>query len=450
MNLKLMFALLAVFSLILPIHATATCCNSTGICVCLSPSSCTYTCNPSSYNCDENSANGCESATACNHYTFQRYTFNLSDYALSSIRSITYCFEGYYTATGSGSAKLQHYNVTSSSWVDDQSIDTSKTVKCTTLTNINDALNDTQIFQFAARGYTGDSGSVYIYADNVNLSISYGSGSPLVWVNGKFGSALSLNGTGQYASATNSPTLSITGALTVEAWVKPSSVTSTQTILQKANSTDENYGLFLNGSSVYFEWTNGGTKSVQASANLQPGNWYHIAAVFTYPGTIKIYVNGVQNASNSTTADLQTNNGDLWIGFNKATTYPLNGTIDEVAIYSRAKSADEIAADANPLFVSLNIRDALNNSVPVRGSTSGYVNPGANNTLYVKMNNNGNLNMVAGAYAGLYSLRLYLINAKANLFLQTAEQGVSSVQAIIPIQLQIYNQFFSSLIIANK
>jgi hypothetical protein len=455
MNLKLMFALLAVFSLILPIHATATCCNSTGICVCSCASSCTYTCNPSSYNCDENSVNGCESSTPCNQYTFQRYTFNLSAHTPSSIKSITYCFEGYYTATGSGSAKLQYYNVTSNSWVDDQSLDTwPQTVKCTTLTSINDVLNATEIFQFAVRGYTGSSGTVSIYADNVNLSVSYGTGGILSWTNGKFSNALSFDGSGAYASASDFWSLNINGALTAEAWVKPSTVTPAyQTILQKANSTSENYGLYLKGSEVYFEWTGGGSsRSIQTtSANLQPNTWYHVATVFNYSASsVKIYVNGVENASGSASYDLTKNSGSLSLGQNNGLTYPFNGTIDEVAIYSRAKSADEIYADANPVFVSLDIRDSLNNSVMPMSSNSGYINAGANNTMYLKLSNNGNLNMTVGDYAGTYSLRFYITNAKANLLLQTIQQGVSSMQAVLPVQLQIYNQLFSNLIITSK
>jgi hypothetical protein len=58
--------------------------------------------------------------------------------------------------------------------------------------------------------------------------------------------------------------------------------------------------------------------------------------------------------------------------------------------------------------------------------------------------------MTAGDYAGTYSLRLYINNTKANLLLTTIQQGVSSMQAILPIQLQLYQQIFNNLIIASK
>lgn len=454
MNLKIGFVLLTMFSLVLLVDASAMCCYSSGVCNCHTYTSCTYTCDLNYYNCNGIASDGCETGTPCNHYAFQRYTFNLSAYTLSNIKSITYCFRGYYSSTGSGTAYLEYYNVTSSSWVYDQPISSSILTICHTFTSITDVVDAaSNLTQFAARGYTGDSGTVGIDADMVNLTVNYGSGSIILWTSGKFGNALSFDGTGSYATASDSSNLNITGSLTVEAWVKPSTTAPAyQTILQKATATDENYGLFLKGSEVYFEWINSGAKNVQTtSANLQPNTWYHIAAVFNYPSSyVKIYINGVQNASSSPSADLTTNNGNLLIGNDYANSYPFNGTIDEVAVYSRAKSASEIYADANSMFVSLNIKDSLSSSVSARGATSGYINPGANNTLYLTTNNNGNLNMTAGDYAGTYSLRLYINNTKANLLLTTIQQGVSSMQAILPIQLQLYQQIFNNLIIASK
>jgi hypothetical protein len=58
--------------------------------------------------------------------------------------------------------------------------------------------------------------------------------------------------------------------------------------------------------------------------------------------------------------------------------------------------------------------------------------------------------MTVGAYAGFYSFRIYVNNTGANLLLNITEPGASSIQVVFPIQLQIYRQVFSSLIIAQK
>lgn len=96
------------------------------------------------------------------------------------------------------------------------------------------------------------------------------------------------------------------------------------------------------------------------------------------------------------------------------------------------------------------MRDALNSSVTVRGASAGYVNPGGNNTFYLKTNNNGMLNMTAGGYSGLYSLRMHANNTRASLLIKTVQEGVSSIQAVLPVQLRLYQQTFSNLIIAEK
>ncbi|MEM3556125.1 MAG: LamG domain-containing protein [Candidatus Micrarchaeia archaeon] len=454
MRLKFVFVLFALFFIAVFTHAYSTCCNPAGTCTCTSYGSCSYTCNSGFYNCDGNSANGCESDTPCNQYTFQRFTFDLSDYNLNEIISMKYCFEGYYT--GSGTAKLQYYNVTSASWVDDQSLDTSESVKCKTFTTgLEDVVNQTsKIFQFAARGYTGSSGSVVIYTDNVNLTLSRSAAPAVVeWVDGAYGSAILFDGS-NYITSEDSPSLDMVNQLTIEAWVRPSTVNPAaiyQTILHKGNSSAENYGLYLKNDELYFEWINGGTYSAETTeANLQPDAWSHVAAVFNYSGnSIKLYVNGEEKGISSTPAALLPNEFPLAIGGHGSGAYYFNGTIDEVAIYSRAKSAEEIYADAHPLYISLDVRDALNNSVSIGGASSGYINPGGNNTFHLKLDG-GSLNVTAGDYSGLYSLRIYSNSTRANLLIKTVQEGVSSIKAILPVQVTIYGQLFRNLILAEK
>lgn len=270
------------------------------------------------------------------------------------------------------------------------------------------------------------------------------------WVNGYSGYALEL-GT-QYAVANDSQSLGITNQLTIEAWVKPYTVSPAQTwqtILHKGNNTVENYWLGLQNNEVEFMWTDASQSQhtvITSGANVQPNTWSHIAVVFNYSDAVRLYVNGSQVESASAAANLQTNEHPLIIG-TALGQWNFSGVIDEVAIYSRAKTADEIYADANPIYILLDVRDALNNSVTVRGGSAGYINPGGNNTFCLKTNDNGMLNMTAGDYAGFYSLRIYANNTRANLLLKTVLEGVSDVQALLPIQLKIYNQTFGNLIL---
>jgi len=418
--------------------------------------SCTYTCNSGNYDANGLDSDGCENTTAAYIHTFQRYTFNLVAYTWTDVDGLDFCFEGKYASTGgTASANLQWYNVTAAAWVNVTAISTTEGTVCLTFSgaNLTDIYNSTGTWvQFAARGNQSKQGDTNtLSGDYAYLSISYANPTA-PWITGKSGNGISLNGTGVYGEANDSASLGITGQLTLEAWVNPSTVTPAyQTIVHKGTSPAENYGLYLEQDELYFEWINSGTRSTATtSANMQNNTWYHIAVVFNYSGnSVKLYVNGTQMASSSTPSDLLTDIGVLRIGANSSAGNYFNGTIDDVAIYSRAKSADEIAADANPIYVSTNIVDSLNNSISIRGSTSGYVNAGGNNTLYVKTSNGG-FNMTAGAYSGMYSLRVYVNNTKANLLLNLVESGVSSIQVIIPVQLRISQQTFNTLVIAEK
>ena len=434
---------------------------------CTTTGGCAYFCNSGKYDTDGTDSNGCESSTASYTFGFQRYTFNISSY-WDETNGVTFYWEGKYNITSStiqspqNSSELYWYNVTSASWVFWQTLPYNSENSYTIFfsgDNLTDLYNATSgLVQFAVRGNMSKTGhNLTIYADYAYLSVAYTFGSS--WAASEFNWGAGLDGT-NYAEISDSSSLDITTQqLTLEAWVKPDTISpSYQTILHKGDSSNENYGLYLKGDEVYFEWVNAGVYSAEtATANLQPNTWYHIAVVSLFitapvpcPSCVNIFVDGSLAGTGSTPAEIVANDAPLTFGKNVSTGNYFNGIIDEVAIYSRIKSADEIAADANPLYVSLDVRDALNNPVTVRGTSAGYVNPGGNNTFHLKTNNNGMLNMTAGDYTGLYSLRMYANRTRADLLIKTVQEGVSSIQAVLPVQLRIYQQTFSNLIISEK
>ena len=276
---------------------------------------------------------------------------------------------------------------------------------------------------------------------------------------GKSGYALTFDGTDDYVEVPDSDILDV-NRFTFETWLISNSDTQSSgggcAKVTAKNKTDaecggtypyalqddcsqNNIGAYIYTSAVY---------SVMGPPWSSFNNWTHIA--MTYNGsTLRLYVNGTLYGENTTASgNLCANSMPLIIG--AGTTEFFNGTIDEVAIYSRAKSADEIYADANPIYISLDVRDALNSSVTVRGASAGYINPGGNSTFHLKTNNNGMLNMTTGAYAGFYSLRMYANNTRASLLIKTVQEGVSSIQLLLPVRLRIYQQTFANLIIAEK
>ncbi|SVE50051.1 uncharacterized protein METZ01_LOCUS502905, partial [marine metagenome] len=139
-----------------------------------------------------------------------------------------------------------------------------------------------------------------------------------------------------------------------------------------SNNSSQNQGIIENGYSFVSNgyalrkypdgkiWFHTNIFSVSSTTSVSDNQWYHIA-VSRQGGTIKIFINGVEdgNVSNQTSAI-----GDQ--------TYPLkfgignhsdgngeyfNGNIDEVAIWNDALSAMEVATlynSGNPLTASTN------------------------------------------------------------------------------------------------
>jgi len=166
---------------------------------------------------------------------------------------------------------------------------------------------------------------------------------------GKYGSALSFNGTNNLVSVPDSNSLDLTTAMTLEAWVKPTALGTTwRTVLMKERSANMSYDLYANDDKGFPEtavWI-GGEKASKATAGLPLNAWTHLAA--TYDGAnLRLYVNGTQTATIAQTGSITTSTGALRIGGNNVWPEWFSGVIDEVRVYNRALSATEITNDMN-------------------------------------------------------------------------------------------------------
>jgi chitodextrinase len=165
---------------------------------------------------------------------------------------------------------------------------------------------------------------------------------------GKYGGALAFNGTSAKVTILDAPSLRLTNAMTLEAWVFPTSASSAwQDAVYKG--TDNYYlsassccsGLPVGGG--IFSGTYG--EAYGASA-LAVNTWTHLAA--TYDGsTLRLYVNGVQVASKAQTGTLATSAGVLTIGGDPIYGQYFAGRIDEVRVYSTALTPAQVQADMN-------------------------------------------------------------------------------------------------------
>jgi hypothetical protein len=164
---------------------------------------------------------------------------------------------------------------------------------------------------------------------------------------GKVGQAFSLNGEGQYVDVPDSPNLSITGPMTIDAWINTNDNTSEHAIVEKYDGGGSN-GYFLRLSSeagrVVAGMCNASTCSFASGATqVTTGTFHHVAAVFD--GTnLQVYLDGALDGTASSVAPTDGTN-PLTIGARGGSVGNFfNGIIDEVEVFNVALQASQIAA----------------------------------------------------------------------------------------------------------
>ena len=151
-----------------------------------------------------------------------------------------------------------------------------------------------------------------------------------------------------------------TGILTIEAWMKSKINANTYQFIFGENSQDTNIGYigidrFQNTDTMYYGYADGTPYDYISFVNLfqnLDNQWIHIVTVCDYNNkTIKAYRNGIQFSTTRTlsgTPAFPSTNRVKYIGAYNTTQYKLtDGSLDEVRIYNRGLSEDEVMAIYN-------------------------------------------------------------------------------------------------------
>ena len=167
-------------------------------------------------------------------------------------------------------------------------------------------------------------------------------------VDGIVGGGCDFDGTDDYAVTANS--FGPTQQVTMEAWVKPDSVTGTdKAVLVKENQLSIEIETDTKCINVSIYDTNGpGWNELQPTGcELAAGEWVHLAA--TYDGNmIRAYQNGIEvGTQDASTLTMNNTNNPYYIGNNPpyGPRY-FDGVIDLVRVSNIARSAEEIKAAA--------------------------------------------------------------------------------------------------------
>src|SRR5215213_719353 len=168
--------------------------------------------------------------------------------------------------------------------------------------------------------------------------------------------SLSLNGSSHYVSAPSSASLNISGAITVEAWIKLNSIGAYQVILSREAfqqpGTGGGYRLIITNVGklqlTLFQSHNTYV-SVDGTTTTTTGVWHHVAGVFD-GSQMRLYMDGVLNGSMSTASGPASGTGSFYIGRNSYASSPFyfGGLIDEVRVSATALYSSNFSPGLGP------------------------------------------------------------------------------------------------------
>ncbi|QQS44626.1 hypothetical protein IPM65_03440 [Candidatus Roizmanbacteria bacterium] len=186
-----------------------------------------------------------------------------------------------------------------------------------------------------------------------------GSISSATWTNdGKYGKALSFNGTSGYVNAGSDSSLDDLTTMSVSAWIYPTGYGegSYGRIVNKSDTSGTNWGLTLvNNTSQqsirFFKERNSGANATQVTASdgsIQLNQWYHVVGTYDENATprMRIFINGHEASYSEQIEGTGSPDSDstynLTIGNRLNEDRTFQGTIDEVLLYPFALTADQV------------------------------------------------------------------------------------------------------------
>lgn len=152
------------------------------------------------------------------------------------------------------------------------------------------------------------------------------------------------NGIQGYVTLPHAPELDLTDAFTLEAWVKPEPTRTHSPFVTKG---DTQFAIKQNpnGEIEFFVYSDQWVVAKAKAPDDWYGNWHHVAGVFD-GRVLKLYIDGELKAEQTFSGVVNRNGFPVNIGRNSEHTERLTGAaIDQVRIYNRALSAEELNDD---------------------------------------------------------------------------------------------------------
>ncbi len=191
-------------------------------------------------------------------------------------------------------------------------------------------------------------------------------------VDGKIGRGLEFV-PGSHIEIPNIPAYDVSGEMSLMAWINTSSVQNLARIIDKSEVDVGGFALIIHNSNFIPRFTSptvGAVAFAEASTPVDDGEWYFVAATFgkdkdkagkeTGFRALKIYVDGVLEGDSISASKIIPNDWPITLGSQTSTKeQQYTGMIDEVAIFNRELSEDEILDIYENGFISVDSRGKL-------------------------------------------------------------------------------------------
>jgi hypothetical protein len=170
---------------------------------------------------------------------------------------------------------------------------------------------------------------------------------------GQPGRAYAFDGLDDYIEVPDSPSLRLTGPITMSAWFRTTGALPFAGIICKAEPTEPRHGYLLDvddhrraRADVVFDHSTAIAAALTSTRALTDGVWHHVLAV--YDGQdLRLYVDGRLDGKAAYDRGMQVNSEPLLIGWDENTWLShrhFRGSIDDIRIYGRALRAREAHA----------------------------------------------------------------------------------------------------------
>ena len=151
---------------------------------------------------------------------------------------------------------------------------------------------------------------------------------------------MTFDGIDDYFDAGNSISVA-TGNHSISFWLKYTS-TSNVVIMEKGSGSTGELAFQVDGSGKIY-WYGGPTYAVYINELTNDGNWHHVVAIADGSSSY-MYLDGVLKTTAGNKIQSSSNTSNFYIG-GRQTNYNFAGSIDEVAIFDKALTADQIKFD---------------------------------------------------------------------------------------------------------